>query len=461
MILKKPEHLVIRNIAIVGIADKRFDIEIKHGRFVSVERSRPSFKDEENRKSEVVSAAAAIDVGLSDLSQAGLGRREVKEATGSEKAGGSIGANAAGADPSGGHSHERADRSDSADRFDSGAEVVDGSGLWISPSFIDLHTHLAWTDFDHADQDRRDPAEVERMQAQAVAATLRTGVTTVRDAGGLAPHTAKRLQRHYRQPLRIDNASHMFGAADARGLEHLKRRADEVFASGANWIKIMATGGLGAPTEQVTDPTLSEEEFGFLVRYAHENGRRVFVHAWGGAAVDWAARFGAESIEHGMFLTSDQAGRLSEANVAFVPTASIYRIAADPQGVLALPPVIQDRAARAVLAHAQAVARAKRAEVRIGFGTDYATPHLHGRNLQELFTLLEYGLSREAVWAAATSDAAVILGRGGELGRIAEGYLSDAVIYGSDPFLARSEDELRGSILSVLTGTDEEELAAD
>jgi len=74
---------------------------------------------------------------------------------------------------------------------------------------------------------------------------------------------------------------------------------------------------------------------------------------------------------------------------------------------------------------------------------------------------LEYGLSREAVWAAATSDAAVILGRGGELGRIAEGYLSDAVIYGSDPFLARSEDELRGSILSVLTGTDEEELAAD
>ncbi|OWA34487.1 amidohydrolase [Saccharibacillus sp. O16] len=353
------------------------------------------------------------------------------------------------------------DEHDPADRSRWHEEVIDGSDLWISPGFIDLHTHMAWTDFDHADQEKRDAAEVEAMQAEAIAATLRTGVTTVRDAGGLAPHTARHLVRHYRQPLRVDNASHMFGSADARGLEYLKRKADEVFASGANWIKIMATGGLGAPTEQVTDPVLSEEEFSFLVRYAHENGRRVFVHAWGGVAIDWAARCGADSIEHGMFLTSDQAGRLAEANVAFVPTASIYRIAADPQGVLALPPIIQDRAARAVAAHAQAVEYAKRAGVRIGFGTDYATPHLHGRNLQELYTLLEYGLDREAVWAAATSDAAVILGRGGELGRIAEGYLSDAVIFGADPYSMRSEEELRGGIRFVLTGTDEQELTAE
>ncbi|MFD1906890.1 hypothetical protein ACFSQ7_27130 [Paenibacillus rhizoplanae] len=29
--------------------------------------------------------------------------------------------------------------------------------LWISPGILDLHTHLAWTDFDHEDQLRRDP----------------------------------------------------------------------------------------------------------------------------------------------------------------------------------------------------------------------------------------------------------------------------------------------------------------
>lgn len=54
--------------------------------------------------------------------------------------------------------------------------------LWISPGILDLHTHLAWTDFDHEDQLRRDPREIEVMQAEAFAATLRTGVTTARDA---------------------------------------------------------------------------------------------------------------------------------------------------------------------------------------------------------------------------------------------------------------------------------------
>ncbi|GJM73534.1 hypothetical protein HMSSN036_57500 [Paenibacillus macerans] len=62
-----------------------------------------------------------------------------------------------------------------------------GQDLWISPGVIDLHTHLAWTDFDHADQLKRDPHEIEVMQAEAFAATLRTGVTTARDAGGIGP----------------------------------------------------------------------------------------------------------------------------------------------------------------------------------------------------------------------------------------------------------------------------------
>lgn len=41
-------------------------------------------------------------------------------------------------------------------------EQAQGSGqqLWISPGILDLHTHLAWTDFDHDDQLRRDPARL-------------------------------------------------------------------------------------------------------------------------------------------------------------------------------------------------------------------------------------------------------------------------------------------------------------
>lgn len=88
-----------------------------------------------------------------------------------------------------------------------------GQDLWISPGVIDLHTHLAWTDFDHDDQLRRDAREIETMQAEAFAATLRTGVTTARDAGGLLPGTVAHLVQHYGQPLRVQTSSDMLGGS--------------------------------------------------------------------------------------------------------------------------------------------------------------------------------------------------------------------------------------------------------
>ncbi|EHS57582.1 amidohydrolase family protein [Paenibacillus sp. Aloe-11] len=330
--------------------------------------------------------------------------------------------------------------------------------LWISPGVIDLHTHLAWTDFDHADQLKRDSGEIEVMQAQAFEATLRTGVTTARDAGGILPSTVQHLVSHYQQPLRVQTSSDMLGAADARGLRHLEQRMTEIFDTGAGWIKIMATGGLGSPTEKVLDPVFSEEEFSFIVRNAHAHHKMVMVHTWGGVTVDWSIHAGVESVEHGMFLTEDQAGRLAQSGIAFVPTTSIYRIAADPKGVLALNQVICDRAARAAEAHSKAISYAKRAGVRFGFGTDYATPALHGYNLQELDTLMDYGLTRIEAWQAATENAADILGSGNELGHIAEGYIADAIIFDADPYQAQNAAALQKSIVSVITGTQESDL---
>lgn len=165
-----------------------------------------------------------------------------------------------------------------------------------------------------------------------------------------------------------------------------------------------------------------------------------------------------ESIEHGMFLTEDQAGRLANSRVAFVPTTSIYRIAADPKGVLALNPIICDRAARAAECHSKAIHYAKREGVRIGFGTDYATPALHGYNLQELDTLIDYGLTRREAWQAATKSAADILGSGNELGQIAEGFIADAVVFKADPYEAHNAEALRSNIIAVITGAKEAEL---
>lgn len=407
MLNKHPEALDYKAIRIAGIEGKRYDISIRDGRFTSVK--------------ETVPGESAGQAGYSGelLLEGESGQPEPVQPAGA---------------------------------------AIPQADLWISPGIIDLHTHLAWTDFDHADQLKRSSGEVEAMQGAAFGATLLTGVTTARDAGGITPQTIRHLVRSYGHPLRVETSSEMLGSADALGTKFLEGRLAEIYATGAGWVKIMATGGLGAPAEKVLDPVFSEEEFNFIVRHAHAHQIKVLVHTWGGVTIDWSIRAGVESIEHGMFLTPDQAGRLAESHTAYVSTASIYRIAADPSGVLALPQVICDRAARAAEAHSRAIGYARSAGVRFGFGTDYATPALHGYNLQELDTLLDYGLTRAEAWHSATSGAAEILGRGHDLGRIAEGYLADAVIWNADPFQARSADVLRESIVSVITGETEAEL---
>ncbi|TVX94871.1 amidohydrolase family protein [Cohnella terricola] len=327
-----------------------------------------------------------------------------------------------------------------------------GRDLWIAPGVIDLHTHLAWTDFDHDDQLKRDSQEIEALQAQAFEATLWTGVTSVRDAGGLSSATAERIRRHYAQPLSVHTCGDMLGAGDARGPEYLQQRVKEIVDSGATWVKILATGGLGSPSETVMNPVFAEEEFAAIVRAAHNLGVKVLVHAWGGPALDWSIRYGVASVEHGMFMTEDQAYRLAQSTTAFVPTVSIYRIAADPSSVLALNPVLCERAARAAEAHPNAVSYAKKAGVRMGFGTDYATPMLHGTNLDEWDALIDCGLTRAEAWQAATSAAADILGYGDSIGRIAEGFAADAIIFAADPYQAENARALQESIVTVMKG---------
>jgi imidazolonepropionase-like amidohydrolase len=324
-----------------------------------------------------------------------------------------------------------------------------GEDIWISPGMIDLHVHLAWTDFFPADQAKRSEAEVETLQAQALNATLRSGVTTVRDAGGLPPDTARRLRQRYGHPLRIYPCGAMLGEEDAKGGSYLERRVQEIIDTGAGWIKIFATGGLGAPPEKVLEPRFSREEFFTIVRAAHRGNVKVMVHTWGGQTIDWAIEAGADSVEHGVYLSREQALGLADAKIPLVPTAAIYRIAADPNGAFALDETLRARAARAVQAHPQAIREAKEAGVTIGLGTDFAAP-LHGRNLEEIFALIDCGLTVIEAWNAAAETAAAILGCADTLGRVAEGFIADAVLFDADPYKAQNAKALRESIRSVI-----------
>lgn len=281
-----------------------------------------------------------------------------------------------------------------------------GQDLWITPGVIDLHTHLAWTDFHHEDQLKRSAEEVEALQVKAFEATLRGGVTTARDAGGLSYDTVKRINQH----------------------------------------------GLGASSDKVLDPLFTFEQISLIVDIAHANQMKVLVNTYGGLTLDWSIDAGVDSIEHGIYLTEPQAYRLAQTRFPLIPTAAIYRIAAGPHGAFALDEVFRDRASRAAEAHANAVSIAKKEGVRIGVGTDLASPPLHGRNLIELEVLMDYGLTREEAWRSATEIGADILGFGDRLGHLSKGLTSDAIVFHADPYQAPNTDALIESIAMVLIG---------
>jgi imidazolonepropionase-like amidohydrolase len=66
-------------------------------------------------------------------------------------------------------------------------------------------------------------------------------------------------------------------------------------------------------------------------------------------------------------------------------------------------------------------------------GSDFVRRELHGHNLAELPLLHAAGLSVEETLLAATRVGAELLGVSDRLGRIAPGYLFDAILLDQDP----------------------------
>ena len=77
-------------------------------------------------------------------------------------------------------------------------------------------------------------------------------------------------------------------------------------------------------------------------------------------------------------------------------------------------------------------AKAVKAGVKVAFGTD-AGVYPHGENARQFAYMVKYGLTPALAIRSATSDAAELLGRSKDIGRIATGYYADLIAVSADP----------------------------
>jgi imidazolonepropionase-like amidohydrolase len=315
---------------------------------------------------------------------------------------------------------------DPAHEEDLGVVSVDASRFWLTPGFVDAHTHLAWRTFDAADHEVR-PVEERRSDAALnTGRTLRAGVTSIRDAGGLSAADLEPTTE-----LRAALSLRPLGVEDARGPAHLRAEVSRLADAGATWIKVLATGGVGSG-ERVLEPIFDAEELHAIHAAADQAGLPVMVHAWGGDGLTWALDFGAASIEHAVLISEEQCRRAATQATVVVPTVWIYQDVANMIDTGLLPPVLAPATHRAVGEHPAAVRRCLEAGVELAMGTDAGLDSQHGRNLHELAALIEAGASVEAALLAGTAVGARLIGRP-DLGVIKPGSPADLVCFSADP----------------------------
>lgn len=339
----------------------------------------------------------------------------------------------------------------------------DFDGTWLLPGVVDVHVHAMTHSHDPVELLRTPYSYRVAETLSALRRTLHAGVTTVRDAGGLDAGVrdalAAGLADGPRTQVSVVPLSQTGGHGDgflagpgldlsvdymipdhpgrphhlADGADEVRRRVRENIRAGADWIKLMVTGGVMSGGSGNFDEQFTVEEVTTAVHEASRRGVPVMAHALGGPALTNAVRAGVRSIEHGVWLTEADAALMAERDTTLVPTLVVYRQLADAADAGAVPPTVADRARAvgAVLGEAVRVARA--AGVRIALGSDFAHRDQHGRNLSEIPLLHRAGLSVEEALLAATRSGAELCGLADETGTLAVGRRFDAIVIDEDP----------------------------
>jgi imidazolonepropionase-like amidohydrolase len=345
---------------------------------------------------------------------------------------------------------------------DSDNEVLDLGELVLLPRLMDMEVNLLMGgrgETGPLSQVQDDPALRVLRAVGNARRTLRAGFTTVRNlglflkTGGYLLDVAlgKAIDAGWIDGPRIVPAGHaisptgghldptMFagfapgvlpisveeGVAD--GVPEVCKAVRYQIKHGAQLIKVCASGGVMSLTGEPGAQHYSDEEMGAIVDEAHRRGLRVAAHCLGSDAVKHAVAAGIDCIEHGFLVDDETRALMVEHGTFLVATQALT----DDMDVSKAAPELQSKAAKTFPQARQSIRLAYEAGVKIAVGSD-APAIPHGKNAQELVTLVECGLPPLAVLRAATTVAADLINVT-DRGRLVEGQLADIIAVPADP----------------------------
>ncbi len=341
-----------------------------------------------------------------------------------------------------------------------GAKVIDLGDSTVLPGLIDTHTHIFLqgevpSAGGYDIQVLKYPASFRAARATVAARrALEQGFTTIRDletegAGYGDVGIKQAIDEGYIPGPRMFVVTRAISSTGGYSLEgyapeitvpkgaqlidgpvEARKAAREQLDNGADWIKVYMThrSWLDEHGDLVSQPTLTLEELKAVVDEAHGWRKKVACHAYNGLGLQRSLDGGCDSIEHGLELTDAQIAQMIKQGTWYVPTLAVYYYDLDPADT---PSGKRDR--KRIALHGVSFQKALRAGVKIAFGTDVGGFVWTDPIAQEFARQVEFGMTPMQAIQSATSKAAELLGRQGELGVIAPGALADVVAVPGNP----------------------------
>ena len=338
------------------------------------------------------------------------------------------------------------------------ARIVDLQGKTLMPGLIDCHVHVVAGLANLGQNALLPDAIVAYHAARIMKGMLSRGFTTVRDVGGATAALVHALDQGLVEGPRLivcgKALSQTGGHADFRGnydnrsadyqtlrlgslgricdgVEACRHAARDEIRQGAQFIKIMANGGVASPTDPIAFLGFSNDEIRAIVEEASNAQTYVSAHLYTDEAIARAVNLGVRSVEHANLIESKTASLMKERGAIACPTLVTYEALKNEGAALGLPATSVAKIDDVRLRGLESLEVMQKAGVTMAFGTDLLG-EMH-RHQSEEFVIRGRVLPAAEVIRSATVNAAELIGMTGQIGTVAPGAFADLIAVDGNP----------------------------
>lgn len=341
----------------------------------------------------------------------------------------------------------------------SDARTIDLGGRTLMPGLIDCHVHVVAESLDLWSNMIAPSSLTALRSARVMEEALMRGFTTLRDLGGAdiglvrgvedglidgprliicgkgltttGGHADLRARTDDRPGVMSDRLGSM--GIIANGVDAVRETCRTMIKEGADFIKVMANGGVSSPNDPIHSIQYSRDEISAMVEEAQNAGLYVSAHVYTDEAIRRCVELGVHSLEHCNLISADTAKLAADAGCIAVPTLVAYDALHIEGKALGLGATEFAKIDTVRSGGQQSLAHMRDAGLPMAFGSDLLGA-LRKHHCME-FELLAKVLTPAEILQSATTIGAQLCRMEGKIGVIAEGAYADLLVVDGDPLV--------------------------